>query len=164
MIQDITLKNLEGILNDERFNEDKIYKLSKLNTKDGSTLLKMTIKESTEEYTYITKPDDENIESIILKLVGAIYTADINCRNSYIKGFQAFSKRKIKSLTLWLDKGNEQKVNGINKELVERYKLTEKFRDEVYFYKSFVGDLYQAKDIMLNKFKPSDLKSNGTIK
>ncbi|MCD3223970.1 hypothetical protein [Clostridium botulinum] len=153
MIQITTLKKLEGILNNTGFNEDRIYKLSKLTSKDGLTLLKMTIKESTDEYTYITEPvdDDETVESIILRLVGAIYAVDINCRNSYIKGFKAFSKRKIKSLTSWLDKGSEQKVNGINKELAERYKLTEKFRNEVYYYKGFVGDLYQAKDVILNK-------------
>ncbi len=96
-------------------------------------------------YFFRTKTNDANLEEIIDQLVGSIYVEEINYRNSLVRNWKSFSARKVKSLGIWLEKGNTEKVASIQNELIERLQLTEKYKNQVEFYKRFVRSLYHAK-------------------
>lgn len=113
--------------------------LTYTDTEDGST------------YFYRTKTNDATLEEVITQLIGSVYEDEINYRNSLIKSWKSFSARKVKSLGTWLEKGNTEKVTTIQKELVERLQLVEKYKHQVDFYKRFVRSLYSCKKDLIDK-------------
>lgn len=90
------------------------------------------------------------MEDIIKQLISNVYDKEINWRNSVIRNWKAFSSMKVKSLSTWMARGNTKKVNKINEELVNRYKLVESYKNDVNYYKMFVSSLYFVKDNLVS--------------
>ncbi|GCD13148.1 hypothetical protein [Clostridium tagluense] len=98
-----------------------------------------------EDFTTIT------MEEILKQLINNIYQEQLNWRNSVIRNWKSFSAQKVKSLTLWLSRGNTDKVDVINLQLVERYKLVEQYKNDVNYYKHFVCALYYIKNNLIEE-------------
>ena len=105
-------------------------------------------------YTYSTTQVFGTLEENIKSLIGAIYAEDINYRKRNITNYKGtFLSRKIKSLSNAIAKGNADKVNEINMEIVEKYKEAEKCNNELTEFKSFVSLLYRTKDLINTKYQ-----------
>lgn len=115
------------------------YKLTFSNTEDGST------------YCYRTKSISNDLEQMILEFIGSVYVEDINNRKSIVNNWNAFTSRKVKSLSYWMEKNRTEKVNQLNIDLVEQYKIVEKYKCEIAEYKRFICALYAAKKDILAK-------------
>lgn len=98
-------------------------------------------------HTYSSQKIFDTMEENIKSLIGFVYVEDINYRKRFINNFKgAFMTRKMKSLSIAISKGNTDKVNKINIELVERYKISEKYKNDINYYKMFVRTLYYVLD------------------
>lgn len=64
---------------------------------------------------------DEDAYKLITAFISQIYEDYLIQLEKYINGWNAFSKRKAKSLTLWLERNNKDKVTEINREIIDRY-------------------------------------------
>lgn len=99
-----------------------------------------------EVYEFVTENKSDDIQDIIKQLVSSIYEEEVNPRQKIVRGFKSFSKRKIKSLSVHMGKCNTDKIQEINKEMVNQYKLVERLQHEVNYFKMFVNALYSIKD------------------
>lgn len=102
-------------------------------------------------YFFRTKTNNLTLEEVITQLINCMYEEEINYRNRVIRNWKSFSARKVKSLGIWLEKGNAEKVDTIQQELVERLQLVEKYKNQVDFYKRFVKSLYSCKRELIDK-------------
>ncbi len=97
-------------------------------------------------------------ESIIKSIINFLYENEINYRNNYIRKTKSFNNRKIKSMTLWLSRGNTDRVQKINEELAERYKTTKKIENEIEEYKDYIRDLYGCLSTLCPDYRIQDIK------
>lgn len=155
------LKEFEKILNQDFCMEQDGYMFKILNNKakdeanEVIDVITMQVFSDDELlYTYSTTEVFGTLEENIKSLIGAIYAEDINYRKRTISNYKgAFLSRKIKSLSNAMAKGNTDKVNEINMEIVEKYKQAEKCKNELTEFKSFVSLLYRTKDLINTKYQ-----------
>lgn len=155
------LKELEKILNEDWYMEQEgyIFKIINDTAKDEAeeTIDVISMQVFTDDellYTYSTTQVFDALEENIKSLIGAIYAEDINYRKRYVSNYKgAFLTRKIKSLSNAISKGNTDKVNAINAEIVEKYKQAEKCKNELVEFKGFVSLLYRTKDCLNTKYE-----------
>ncbi|AUN22529.1 hypothetical protein RSJ22_14225 [Clostridium botulinum] len=108
---------------------------------------------------YTIELEDYNVKSILKATINYIYENEINYRNNYIRKTKSFNSRKIKSLTLWLERSKQDRVQKINEELAERYKTTKMMENKVVEYKDYIRDLYSCLSILCSNWKAQDIKS-----
>lgn len=149
------LKTIESTLN--KHNVELEYWTYKLLLKNNEITVNIFDEEFLEE-TFAVDIAEIDIKSILKSFVNKIYTEEINYRKSFIKGTKAFNSRKIKSMSLWMDREKYVKVQKINEDLVERYKTSKKFENEINVYKSYVRDFYKALWILCPSWKTEDIK------
>ena len=155
------LKEFEKILNEDYCVEQDGYyfRILKNKVKDETdeTINVITMNVLSDDeliYTYRTTKICDTLEENIKSLIGSIYAEDINFRKRIISNYKgAFLSRKIKSLSNAITKGNPDKVNEINMEIIEKYKQVEKCKNELVEFKSFVSLLYRTKDLINTKYQ-----------
>ncbi|WP_035290227.1 hypothetical protein [Clostridium sp. KNHs214] len=103
-----------------------------------------------EEYMWDIE-EEATKEEILKQIIYCFYDTEINWRNTYINGWKAFTKRKIKSMCIWNGRDNVEKVRTIEKELMERYTITERYKNQVNYYKNFIRALYEAKNKLIGE-------------
>lgn len=139
------LSQLQDYLNKYYSWMDNCYCVQLLQTKDE---IIMNVKEDgTEEIlnTYTIDTVDD-MEQLIKSIICKVYEQDINHRNRIVNGWKSFSKRKVGSMSRWMQKGNTEKVTEINKELIEKYNEVENLKYEVRDLKTLITALYRAKE------------------
>ncbi|MCY6958294.1 hypothetical protein [Clostridium brassicae] len=154
------LQEIENILNNHNQWEiengcvDYCFSLNKDNT------IRFTISCEDEVYENYTIEEIENydIKSILKSIINFLYENEINYRNNYIRKTKSFNNRKIKSLALWLERENNDRVNKINEELAERYKTTKKLESEIVKYKDYIRDLYSCLSVLCSDWRIEDIK------
>lgn len=155
------LKEFEKILNEDFCMEQEGYcfRILKNKAKDEADetidVISMQVFADNELlYTYSTTQVFDTHEENIKSLIGSIYAEDINFRKRIISNYKgAFLTRKIKSLSNAISKGNADKVNAINTEIVEKYKVAQKCKNEIVEFKGFVSLLYRTKDLLNVKYQ-----------
>lgn len=95
--------------------------------------------------TYVVDMSND-MEQVIKGLISKVYEQDINWRNKIINSWKFFTKRKIGSMSKWMQKGNAERVTEINKELVQKYNEVEGLKYEVRDLKTLIAALYHAKE------------------
>ncbi|WP_294153416.1 hypothetical protein [uncultured Clostridium sp.] len=92
----------------------------------------------------------EDVYKLITAFISQIYEEYLSQLEKYIDGWNAFSKRKAKSLTLWAERNNKNKVAEINREIIARYTQMEETKKQRDFYKNFVYIFYTFRDEAVN--------------
>lgn len=152
-------KNLKIIEEELNNREEWEYRLF-LNRKDN--LLNFIILGDVEDdkyENYTIEIKDFNVKTILKSMINYIYENEINYRNNYIRKTKSFNSRKIKSLTLWLERSKQDRVQKINEELAERYKTTKMMENRVIEYKDYIRDLYSCLSVLCPDWKIQDIKS-----
>lgn len=80
-----------------------------------------------------------------------LYYNFISERIRYIKQCNSFTKAKVESLIKWQAKGRKDKMEKINKDIIEKYSLIKEMKYELELYKYFNRILGIVKDNMLNE-------------
>ncbi|AQS09664.1 hypothetical protein CLOBY_17950 [Clostridium saccharobutylicum] len=110
------------------------------------------------EYVITIPNDVTDIKSILKGFINYLYENEINNRQSFVKGSDAFNRRKIKSLSNWSSKNNEAKCKAIQEELVSRFNIAKKVKGELEYYKVFVSRFYYALNTLVPNWKIEDIK------
>lgn len=153
------LKEFERLLNQDWMMKEEGYSFKilkdKTNNEADEIVDVITMQVFTDDellYTYSTAQIFGTLEENIKSIIGAIYNEDINYRKRIIRNYKgSFLSRKIKSLNNAIAKGNTDKVNAINMEIIEKYKQSEKCKNELVEFKSFISLLYRTKDLLISK-------------
>jgi 23S rRNA maturation-related 3'-5' exoribonuclease YhaM len=87
---------------------------------------------------------DEKYE-LITAFINGIYEDYINYLAKSVNGWNAFIKRKTKSLRLWSERNDRNKVIEINNEMIDRYTQMEEAKKQSDFYKQFVYMFYNIR-------------------
>lgn len=164
LIMKETLKKIEDCLNDweeyEIENGDAWGYVLKLN-KNKDIELRIYEEIECENCNYSVAIPNENITNIkdILKgFINSIYDQEINWRNSCLRANKGWYSRKHKSTNLWLERGKEDKVLEIAKEISERYKNSKLLENQVEHFKVFISRFYYALNSLVPDWKISDIK------
>lgn len=155
------LQKLETMLNEDWYmdQEDYNFKIIEDTAKDEADepidVITMQIFGDAELlYTYSTLQVFDTLEENIMSLIGAIYAIDINERKKFIKNYKgAFLSRKVRSLSIAMDKGKTDKVQALNREVVENYQLAQRYKQELLEYKPFVCLLYRVRNIVIEQLE-----------
>ncbi|NGT96515.1 hypothetical protein G6Y98_12025 [Clostridium perfringens] len=89
--------------------------------------------------------EDIDLSQLMYLFIKNLYYTEVNWRTKEIHRTKSFLYRKAKQLATWSARNNTDKVEKINKEIVERYKETENLKQEVAYYKQFVSVFYDIK-------------------
>lgn len=159
MIKNIkkNLKEIEKELNTHEEWEQEVWTY-KLSRKDNIIVCKILDDENVECIIQIESDDYEDSADIITGLINYLYENEINYRQSFIKGTDAYNRRKIKSMANWSSKGNDEKVNKIQEELICRFKATNNEKAEVQIYKEFVRDFYRCLNNICPHYRTKEIK------
>ena len=112
---------------------------------DGKIILSI-IEGETEEILFdLQVYYEENIYNLVVFFINQIYEDYINQLDKLIRGWNAFSKQKARSLRLWAERNAEDKILEINKEIIDRYTQIENAKKQIEFYKKFVCMFYAIK-------------------
>lgn len=93
--------------------------------------------------------EDYSCNNIIWQFIQLLYTEEINYRKKFINGTKSFNSRKIKSLGLWYERNNLEKVDIITKELIERSQIKETLSHELISYTNIVSSLYKTRSVFI---------------
>ncbi|MFR1707631.1 MAG: hypothetical protein ACLSV2_01920 [Clostridium sp.] len=145
-----TLKEITKLLNTHEAWEEEFWTY-KLELKDNDIICKIYDDENIEYIMKIEKV--EGIENILKEFIGHLYEEEINYRTKFIRGSKGYNNRKIKSLCTWTERGKQEKVDDIVKELTSRYKITKRLESDVRYYKTFISDLYKCLDKLCPELK-----------
>lgn len=145
------IKNLETIV-EEINNWDKCGDyVHCFNLEDDSIFYTVVDNENDPIYDFELDIDlleeDYSCSNIIWQFIQLLYTEEINHRKKFINGTKSFNSRKIKSLGLWYERNNLEKVDSITKELIERSKIKETLSHELVSYTSIVSSLYKTRSM-----------------
>lgn len=148
------LNELETMLNEDWFIEQEGYTFRVLSNKaknEGGEPIDVITMEIFGDgeflHTYSTLQIFDSMEENIMSLIGAIYAKDMNDRKKFIKNYKgAFLARKVRSLSVAMEKGNTEKVQAINTEIVAKYHQAQQYQQELLEYKPFICLLYRVKD------------------
>ena len=157
MLKNTGLQKLETMLNEDWFMEEEGYTFRITeDTAQGEQgepihVITMQIFDNDELlHTYSTLQLFDTLEENIMSLIGAIYAKDINDRKKFIKNYKgAFLARKVRSLSIAMAKGNTEKVQAINAEIVANYHQSQEYQQELLEYKPFVCLLYRVRNIVV---------------
>ncbi|KEI92171.1 hypothetical protein [Clostridium botulinum] len=130
-----------------------------LNREDNLNFIILGDEESDKYENYTIEIKDFNVKTILKSMINYIYENEINYRNNYIRKTKSFNSRKIKSMTLWLERNKQDRVQKINEELAERYKTTKMMENRVVEYKDYIRDLYSCLNILCPDWKIRDIKN-----
>ncbi|NMM65479.1 hypothetical protein HBE96_23150 [Clostridium sp. P21] len=159
----VNLKLIEDTINDreewEWENGCYAYKLSLVKNN-----IKFVVHDDCNEVFYsfyvgIEYIENINIKTILKIIINYLYETEINYRSNYIRRTANTYKTKAKSITLWLDRGNTDRVNKINSEIAERYKQDLIYKREVEEYKEVVRDLYNCLNELVKGWKVKDIST-----
>ncbi|MCT4543504.1 MAG: hypothetical protein N4A63_08180 [Vallitalea sp.] len=106
---------------------------------------------------YKIELSDFDIKSIVKSIINYLYENEINHRSTFIRSTRAYNNRKIKSMALWLGRGNQDKVDLINKDLVHRHDTTNKMKSDLVEFKGYVRDLYNCMSNLCPTWKINDI-------
>lgn len=150
--ENITIRELEMRLNrywecDEIDYDDEIeYSVKVLHMGDDELITLLIV--DNDDNKVVVKVEAEytdDTENLIQRFISKIYDDYINPYNKDIKPWKQFSIRKVESMKLWLKKGNQDKVNNINLDIVEKYDRMVEAKNKQNFYKKFTCMLYSMK-------------------
>jgi len=99
----------------------------------------------------------EDVINILKGFISYLYNNEINHRQSFIKGSDAFNRRKIKSLATWSSRENEAKCKDIQDEMVARFNIAKKVKSELERYKRWVSDFYGVLNILVPFYKSAEI-------
>ncbi|NCC02284.1 MAG: hypothetical protein EOM34_16835 [Clostridia bacterium] len=153
------LQELENMLNEDWLmeNEGYTFRILKDIAKEegGEAVDVITLKIFGDDkllHTYSTLQIFDTLEENIMSLIGAIYAKDINDRKKFIKNYKgAFLARKVRSISIAMEKGNTEKVQVINAEIVENYHQAQQYQQELLEYKPFVCLMYRVRDRIIKQ-------------
>jgi len=147
------LMKIEGQLNEYEGQEEFwTYKLSLVK---NEIVCKIYDDEWVEYIIKIEKVEDTI--SILKGFINYVYENEINHRNAFIKGSDAFNRRKIKSLSNWNSKNNEMKCKDIQEELIARFNIARKVKNELNPFKRFVSDFYLSLNCLEKDWKSAEI-------
>ena len=141
------IKELEKLITERlNYTDDEEYKVC---LKKVSTGYKLTLQETSYDAVDIKLniECDKNTSrtELMYLFIKELYREEINWRTKEIHRTKSFLYRKAKQLATWVARNNTNKIENINKEIVERYKETEKLKQEVAYYKQFISVFYGIK-------------------
>ena len=108
--------------------------------------------------TTIENADNMNLYEIFKEIISQIYDDEINWLNRSNKGYNAFLRRKAKSLILWNSRNNQIKVSGILTEITEMTNKIESNKSEICIWKDIVRLLFKCIDGFCAEEKTADKK------
>lgn len=127
--------------------EDEIYLFKFTSNKESITLMcNMDEEDDYEEVFRLEMPNVGNFEQLFKELISAMYEKYINEANSFVKNWKNYSARKVRSLLLWTNRNNTEKIAEINKDLIERYIAIENAKCTVRHFKIFISMFYNIKN------------------
>lgn len=98
-----------------------------------------------EEVFRLEIPNVGDFEQLFKELISEMYYQYINGANSLVKNWKTYSARKVKSLALWSQRNNTEKIASINKDMIERYIAVENAKNTVKYFKMFISMFYNIK-------------------
>lgn len=155
------LEAIEDVLNDyeqyEIENGDAYnYNLTLLH----KNILLFKIGAEGEEFeNYVIELEDADIKGICKTIIRFLYQTEINYRLDCVKDSKNYNNRKIKSLCLWNKREKTNKVEQINRDLIEHYQKIKQYQNEISIYKRYVSDLYKALWTLVPNFKVDDVSN-----
>lgn len=136
---------LENLFNNfERIQDDYIIDISAIGN-EGTVVLSVFEKEYGELLFDLEVDYVEDVYKLITAFINRIYEEYLNYLEKNVNGWNAFIKRKIKSLRLWSGRNDRNKVIEINNEMIERYTQMEESKKQSDFYKQFVYMFYSIR-------------------
>lgn len=148
------LKSIEGQLNEHEPWDEEFW-IYKLELKKNEIECKIYDDEWLE---YVIKIEAaEDIINILKGFITFLYVNEINHRQSFIKGSDAFNRRKIKSLSTWSSRDNEAKCKDIQDEMVARFNIAKKVKGELEHYKRWISDFYGALNCLVPYHKSAEV-------
>ncbi len=157
------LKNISEVMNDyeqyEIENGDAWGYVLKLNkNKDIECRIYDEIECENCNYVITIPSDVTCIKDILKGFINYIYNNEINWRNNCLKSNKGWYSRKHKSTNLWLERGKEDKVLEIAKEISERYKNSKLLENQIEHYKVFISRIYYVLNCLVENWKLEDIK------
>lgn len=141
------IKELEKLFNDCDIVQDKyIVDISCVRKEQIVTL--SVFEKETEELLFDLQVQVyyvEDMYELVTYFINQIYKDYLNQLEENIKGWDAFIKRKVKSLRLWSERNDENKIVEINADIVDRYTQMENAKKERKFYIQFVRIFYAVR-------------------
>lgn len=161
-LKEIVSKIENELNNKETYQLENGCWLYKLELKKNEIVVKIFDSEINEYYLQYAFVIDiaEDIVTLIKSMISYLYENEINDKQSYIKSNRGYFNRKHKSLSLWLDRSNKDKVNKLTIDIANRYKVTKKYESEIGTYKSMVTDFYNCMTTLSPSWRMEDLKES----
>lgn len=150
-----TLKDIEEVLNTHEEWEDEFWTY-KLELKKNEIECKI-YDDKWLEYVIKIEAAKDTID-ILKGFINYLYENEINHRQSFVKGSDAFNRRKIKSLSTWSSRDNETKCKDIQEELVSRFNINRHVKSELERYKKWVSDFYSCLNYLCKSWKTKEVK------
>lgn len=136
---------LENLFNNfERIQDDYIIDISAIGN-EGTVVLSVFEKEYGELLFDLEVDYVEDVYKLITAFINRIYEDYLNYLERIVNGWNAFIKRKTKSLRLWSGRNDTNKVIEINNEMIDRYTQMEEAKKQSDFYKQFVYMFYSIR-------------------
>jgi len=148
------LKKIEVQLNEHEPWDEEFW-IYKLELSKGEITCKIYDDEWLEYVIKIEAAKD--IINILKGFISFLYDNEINHRNAFIKGTDAYNRRKIKSMSNWSSKGKEDKVKDINEEIIARFNIAKKVKSELEPFKRWVSDFYGVLNILVPYYKSAEI-------
>ncbi|WP_294406057.1 hypothetical protein [uncultured Clostridium sp.] len=141
---------LENLFNNfKRIQDDYIIDISAIGD-EGTVVLSVFEKEYGELLFDLEVDYVEDMYKLITAFINRIYEDYLNYLERIVNGWNAFIKRKTKSLRLWSGRNHTNKVIEINNEIIARYTQMEETKKQRDFYKNFVYIFYTFRDEAVN--------------
>lgn len=137
---------LENLFNNfERIQDNYTIDISEIGN-EGTIVLSVFEKEYGELMFDLEVDYVEDIYRLITAFINRIYENYLNYLERSINGWNAFIKRKTKSLRLWSGRNDRNKVLEINNQMINRYTQMEESKKQIDFYKQFVYMFYSIRN------------------
>ena len=139
------VKTIEGQLNKhEDYEEFWSYKLQlKKNEIECKIYDDEDCREDYLEYAFVVNIA-QDVTTIIKSCINYIYEWNLNDLQKYVKATAGYNKRHIKSLSCWIEKGKQEKVDKLVRELADRYKTTKSKEFEISKFRDIIKDFYNC--------------------
>lgn len=136
---------LEKLFNNfERIQDNYIIDISGVD-REGTIVLSVFEKECGELMFDLQVDYIDDMYGLITVFINRIYEDYLNYVEKNVNGWNAFIKRKTKSLRLWSGRNDRNKVIEINNEMIDRYTQMEEAKKQSDFYKQFVYMFYNIR-------------------
>lgn len=142
---------LESLFNEFYMVKDN-YCISISGLDENKTVILSMFEKETHELLFDLQIDYvEDMYRFITSFINHIYNDYINQLEKCISGWSAFSKRKTRSLRLWSERNDTNKISEINKEMIAMYTQIEEAKKQKDFYKQFVHIFYTIRNYSINR-------------